>query len=279
MKQLLAIILALAPVSLAAQVKAPAVAETRMIAIEGSRNFRDAGGYQTADGRRVKMGRLYRSASLADLTPQGMSALEKPKIAAVIDLRSTDERLADSNNWLAAAGLGYWTRDYAMEQMGMRQLFSDPAKLTPDAVRSALAEAYRSMPKVMAPSYRQLFDRLGNAGRGAVVVNCTAGKDRTGIATALVLTALGVPYETVREDFLLSNAAARSQFHSGVTMPPAMAAVPRESLALLAGVDGSWLDAAFDQMRKDHGSIEGWLKAELDVGPEQITALKQQMLE
>ncbi len=256
----------------------PGAAQDRTIAIEGGRNFRDVGGYRTGDGRTVKPGVLYRSASLAALTPQGMSALEKLRIAAIIDLRSTDERRADTSNWLAAAGMGYWTRDYAMDSMGLTGLFGDPAGLTPAKVNAALAEGYRAMPKAMAPSYRELFARLTGTPRGAVVVNCTAGKDRTGIATALVLTALGVPYETVREDFLLSNAAARSQFHSGVTMPPEMAAIPRESLALLAGVDGSWLDAAFDQMRKDRGSIEGWLEAELGVGPLQIAALKQNML-
>lgn len=281
MYKFLAILLALTPAILAAKEAVPAgsVAASRMIAIEGTRNFRDAGGYRTADGRRVKLGRLYRSGSLADLTEQGRSALAKLHVVSIIDLRSTDERRADSNAWQASAGLGYWTRDYAMADMGLRGLFADPAKLSPEAVRTAMAGGYRSMPAAMAPSYRQLFARLGSARRGAVVVNCTAGKDRTGIGTALVLTALGVPYQTVREDFLLSNAAASAQFHTGVTMPPAMAAVPRESLALLAGVDGTWLDAAFDQMRKDRGSVAGWMRAELGVGPKQIAALKRKMLE
>ncbi len=254
-------------------------ADGRIKAIDGTRNFRDAGGYLTADGRKVKMGKLYRAGSLAGLTPQGMSALEKLHIAAIIDLRSTDERRTDTSNWLAAAGMGYWTRDYAMDDMGISALFGgDPAALTPERVRAALAEGYRGMPKALAPSFRQLFASLAAPQSGAVVVNCTAGKDRTGIATALVLTALGVPYETVREDFLLSNAAARQQFHSGVTMPPAMAKIPQESLLMLAGVDGAWLDAAFDQMRKDRGSIDGWLEAELGVGPAQIAALKRNML-
>lgn len=278
---LLPLALLLVPPALADAPAAPAAAEAgnRIKAIEGTRNFRDAGGYLTADGRKVKLGKLYRTGSLAGLTPQGMSALEKLHIAAIIDLRSTDERRTDTSNWLALAGMGYWTRDYALDDMGISALFGgDPAALTPERVRAALAEGYRAMPKALAPSFHQLFARLAAPQRGAVVVNCTAGKDRTGIATALVLTALGVPYETVREDFLLSNAAARQQFHSGVTMPPAMAKVPRESMMMLAGVDGTWLDAAFDQMRKDRGSIEGWLEAELGVGPRQIAMLKRNML-
>ena len=79
-----------------------------------------------------------------------------------------------------------------------------PALRTPEAIQAMMLGAYRTMPRAQAPAYRELFARL-STGRGPVVLNCTAGKDRTGIGAALVLTALGVPYATVRQDFLLSN--------------------------------------------------------------------------
>ena len=147
-----------------------------------------------------------------------------------------------------------------------------------------MAQGYRTMPKALAPSYRELFARL-IAGRGATVVNCTAGKDRTGIGAALVLTALGVPYGTVREDFLLSNRAIAAQFSrspgaGGIDARSAagFAALPLDVAALLAGVDGPYLDAAFDQIRQDYGTVEGYLAKELGLGPRKIALLRRRML-
>ncbi|MBW8786042.1 MAG: tyrosine-protein phosphatase, partial [Novosphingobium sp.] len=94
-----------------------------------------------------------------------------------------------------------------------------------------------------------------------------------GVGVALVLTALGVPYATVRDDFLLSNRAAAQNATSGP-----LASLPPESARLLAGVDGSYLDAAFDQIRRDYGSVDAYLRRELGVGPAQRAALRRRML-
>lgn len=251
---------------------------SRFIAIEGGHNFRDAGGYRTADGRSVRRGLFFRSASMASLTPQGMMQLQALRIGSIVDLRSTDERRSDTSNWLAASGQGYWARDYSLDATGFARMAGDPKSLTAETVRAAMAEGYRGMPKTLAPSYRELFARLA-AGKGATVVNCTAGKDRTGIAAALVLTALGVPYAVVREDFLLSNSAIRTS-HVGVVdaRSAQLAALPREVLIPLAGVEGGYLDAAFEQMRKDYGSVEGYLDKELGVGQREIALLRRRML-
>ncbi len=257
--------------------------QERIIAIDGGHNFRDTGGYRTSSGRTVRRGVFYRSASMANLTPQGMVQLQALHVGSIIDLRSTQERRSDTSNWLAASGQGYWARDYSLDNTGFAAMFGDPSMLNADRVRSAMAQGYRGMPKELAPSYRELFARL-IAGKGAVVVNCTAGKDRTGIGTALVLTALGVPYETVREDFLLSNlAASRQSLGAGsggvdANAAAAMAKLPREVLMLLAGVEGPYLDAAFDQIRTDYGSVEGYLAKELAVGPREIAILRRRML-
>jgi protein-tyrosine phosphatase len=272
--------LLLAPPALAREAPVAASAQTQdnFIAIDGGHNFRDAGGYSTASGRTVRRRVFYRSASMANLSTQGMAQLQTLNVGSIIDLRSTEERRSDSNNWLAASGQGYWTRDYSLGDTGFAALFGDPAKLTADRVRSAMAQGYRGMPKVLAPSYRELFVRL-IAGKGAVVLNCTAGKDRTGIGTALVLTALGVPYATVREDFLLSNLAIRNTSRSGDGgFANQLAALPRDVLVPLAGVEGPYLDAAFDQLRQDYGSVEGYLAKELGVGPRELATLRRRML-
>jgi protein-tyrosine phosphatase len=272
---------------------APAVAtqqartvDSRFVPLEGGRNFRDLGGYRTADGHMVKRGLMYRSGSLGSLTANGQADVAKLRVASIIDLRTTEERSHDTNDLKAAFGQAYWTRDYGMSlgdmaNAGQRAMFSDPAKLTADNLRTMMAGAYRTMPREQAPSYREMFARLV-AGKEPLVVNCTAGKDRTGIASALVLTALGVPYETVRQDFLLSNGApgmdTLQSALAGSRASP-LAKLPPEVVAPLIGVEGVYLDNAFDQIRKDYGSVEGFLDTELGVGAREIAVLKQRMLD
>jgi protein-tyrosine phosphatase len=266
---------ALAEAPAASAVTAAPAAPERFVLVEGGRNFRDAGGYRTADGQLVQRGLLYRSGSLGTITAQGQAALAPLAVAAVIDLRTTEERSHDTAD-LPALFPGYWTRDYGMSLGDMRSVFADPAKLTAEAMRAMMASAYRTMPREQAPSYRVLFARLLE-GKGPVVVNCTAGKDRTGIAAALVLTALGVPYETVRQDFLLSNGAPGMEtLKSGLSGP--LSALPADVAAPLIGVEGSYLDTAFAQLRQDYGSVEAFMAKELGVGPMEIAALKRRML-
>ena len=260
---------------------APAAAQTqaheRFIVLEGGRNFRDMGGYRTANGRSVKWGTLYRSGSLAYLTPKGIGDFDQLHVTAIIDLRSTDERRRDPNNWQAASSHGYWTRDYGLPMTGLPASFGDPAKMTGEAARAMMAGSYRSLAQQQAPSYRELFARLTGPARGPVVVNCSAGKDRTGIATALVLTALGVPYDTVRQDYLLSNGAyGMDSLKRDLSSP--MAALSPDAAAALAGVDGSYIDATFAALREQYGSVENFMRQELGVGPRQIALLKARML-
>jgi protein-tyrosine phosphatase len=140
-----------------------------------------------------------------------------------------------------------------------------------------MAHTYRTLAQEQAPSYRELFARLADPRRGPVVVNCSAGKDRTGIATALVLTALGVPYATIKQDYLLSNGAyGMDSLKRDLSSP--MAALAPDAAAALAGVDGSYLDATFAGLRKQYGSVDNFLASELGVGPRQIAILKARML-
>jgi protein-tyrosine phosphatase len=273
----LALALALAaPAALVPLAAVHAESVARFIRLDGAQNFRDVGGYRTGDGRRVKQGVLYRSGTLGGLTAAGQARLAALRPAAVIDLRSTDERGRDANSTWLRARPGYWSRDYGMSLGDMGRAFGDPSKLTVAGMRAMMAGAYRTMYKEQAPAYRVLFVRLAE-GRGPVVLNCTAGKDRTGIGTALVLTAIGVPYAEVRDDFLLSNAGIDPAKLTGTISGP-LAKLPPEVVAPLLGVEGAYLDAAFDQIRKDYGSVEAFLAKELGVGSREIVRLRRRML-
>jgi len=250
---------------------------SRFALLEGGRNFRDVGGYRTADGRTVRSGIMYRSGSLGSLTASGQSVLAGLQVARIIDLRTSDERSRDAWDLKSSFGERYWTRDYGMSLGDARSMFADPSKLTAEYMRNMMANAYRTMAQEQTPSYRELFADLV-AGKQPLVVNCTAGKDRTGIATALVLTALGVPYETVREDFLLSNGAPGMETLAG-SLSPGLNKLPPDVAAPLIGVEGVYLDNAFDQLRKEYGSIEGYMQRELGVGPGEIATMRRRMLD
>ena len=259
-----------------AQASAPTV-DSRFILLEGTRNFRDLGGLRTADGHVVKPGLFFRSGPLGSLTEKGRADFDRLHVTRIVDLRTTEERSHDAYSQKAVFGAAYWTRDYGMSMGDMRSLFSDPSKLTADNMRAMMTQAYRTMPKEQAPAYRELFASLV-AGKGPVVVNCTAGKDRTGIGTALVLTALGVPYETVKQDYLLSNGAPGMNTLSGA-ISPALARLPADVTAPLVGVDGAYLDATFAQIKQDYGSVEGFMQTQLGVGPTEIAAMRARMLQ
>ena len=250
--------------------------DSRFILLDGGRNFRDLGGLRTADGQAVKAGLFYRGGPLGSLTEKGKADFAKLHVARIVDLRSTEERSHDAYSQKDAYGDAYWTRDYTLSLGNMGAMFSDPSKLTADNMRTMMTTAYRTLPKEQAPAYRELFASLV-AGKGPVVVNCTAGKDRTGIATALVLTALGVPYDTVRQDFLLSNGAPGMNTLGGA-ISPMLARLPADVAAPLIGVEGVYLDTAFAQLRQDYGSVEGFMQTELGVGPNEIAALRARML-
>lgn len=274
----LALAVLVQPITLAAkapQAHSTVAAHERFVLVEGGRNFRDIGGYRTRDGRMVAWGRLYRSGSLGNLTPAGEQVIASLHPVGIIDLRANNERARDRGAWLTSMP-GYWAKSYDMSTGDMGRTFAAPGALEPAGIKAMMFAAYRRLPKEQADSYRELFARLITA-NGPLIVNCTAGKDRTGVAAALVLTALGVPYATVREDFLLSNGAP-GMSTLGASLPGPLASLPPESARLIAGVDGSYLDIAFNQIRTDYGSVEAYLARELGMGPTQIKSLRQTML-
>lgn len=257
-----------------APAQAAAAQRSQFVPVEGVRNFRDVGGYRAADGKTVRWGVLYRAGALGSMTPRGRTEFARLGVGSIVDLRSPAERQKEPEDWLASRRISYWTRDYDMGGHDPARPMSMPR--TPEAIRALMYGAYGTIPKQMAPSYRELFTRL-IGGRGAVVLNCTAGKDRTGIGTALVLHALGVPYATIRQDFLLSNAGVDV---AGLrrSLPEDLAKLPDEALTPLAGVEGEYIDTTFAQLRKDYGSIEGYLQKELAIGPREIAQLRRRML-
>ena len=252
-----------------ASVPVAAPAHQRVLPLQGGRNFRDLGGYRTADGRTVKWGLLYRSGQMHDLTPADYAYLQKLGIRTVCDFRDTRERTGEPTLWPAGQKPKVLSDDYALDMSGM-MLPGDPSTWTHEQVVAAMTATYPKLLDQFRGQYRRMFAEL-LAGNAPLAFHCTAGKDRTGVAAALLLSALGVPRATVIEDYLLSN--------QHMAPPPAhptgfWAKLSPEAARTFAGVDRRYIEAVFAVTDRHPGGTMGYLKDELGVDPARIAKLR-----
>lgn len=173
--------------------------DARWIDLEGPSNFRDLGGLPTADGGRVRTGLLYRSDSLALLTPGDVEHLvTRIGLRRVVDLRSAPEIGRHGRAELDAVGIEIVHAPIVDETRGEQRGIEDPARLTLDRIYLLMLERFRTrfgaaVAALAAPSHQP------------AVFHCAAGKDRTGLIGALILETCGVARALVVEDFLLTN--------------------------------------------------------------------------
>ncbi|WP_241032130.1 tyrosine-protein phosphatase [Rhodococcus pseudokoreensis] len=214
-----------------------------------ARNARDIGGYPTADGGVVRSGVVFRTDALDRLTPRDLAQLESSNVTVVDDLRTTYER-ALAPDRLPAGADGHWYD--VLGQSPITTLVDMPA-------------AYRAFvtgPGGANEAFSAVLHDIAESD-GAVIYHCSAGKDRTGWATAVLLTVLGVPRETVNADYLLSNTyRGADPEHPG-----------------LDGVDQAWLDSAFDTAVATYGSFDAYVSEGLKLSDGDITKLKSRLLD
>jgi protein-tyrosine phosphatase len=269
---LLALAAPLAPLVARDMPVAMAAPHDRVLPLQGGQNFRDLGGYRTADGRTVKWGLLFRSGSMHFLTPADYTYLESRGIRTVCDFRSAEERKAEPVSWPATKAPNVLADDYAMQSMG---LVPPSMQTTPDAARTTMAAMYPQILSRFSGQYRRMFGEL-LAGRAPLAFNCSAGKDRTGVAAALLLTALGVPRETVIEDYLLTNRYfdPRKVVRSGGQAMAGWDKLPPEVLKVYMGADRSYIEAALRVLETHPGGTEGWFRDEMGLSRADLATLR-----
>jgi protein-tyrosine phosphatase len=244
--------------------------------LEEAYNLRDLGGVAVQDGRTVRRGMVFRSASLAGLTGAHEAMIVDMGVRLIMDFRSNSERAHRPSG----ATIRTWSRDYGDgEGDGERMQAWKMPDLTADHAIALMVGVYRILPEQHADTYAELFRRLA-AGETPLLFHCTAGKDRTGVAAALLLELLGASREAIQQDYLRTNATL-SQSLEGIKASLAnMGISPRDDAAFapILEVRDVYLEAMFDHVESAYGSVLAYATKRLELTSAEIDAVRRNLL-
>ncbi len=249
----------------------------RKLPLAGTRNFRDHGGYPTAGGGRVRWGQLFRADSLAELTEGDVAYLERLGLALVIDLRGEDEIRERPNPLAARAGFAY--RHHPIGERGLapaewRRLFeSGELEIDP----RWLVRGYIGTLDERAARVGEVLRELA-AARAPAVFHCTAGKDRTGVISALLLLLLGVPRDVVVGDYSLTA------LYTGDRIPAAEQwfaerGIDPEQAAHVLSSRRELIEEALAHLDAKHGGAERYVVEKAGITEAEIEALRERLVE
>jgi protein-tyrosine phosphatase len=258
--------------------------------LEGQPNFRDLGGYETTDGRTVKWGQVYRSGELPRLSDDDAAHLETLEIETVVSFLTEKEieargpdRLPDGVTEVAlpmeAGNLGELTA--VVNEARRTGDFSQVSpEINPDIHRKLMVEGREY--------YAALLREIVDPGSRPLVFHCSHGVHRTGTAAAILLSALGVPWETIRADYLLSNTYRQEEINHRLAQLRDLNAentgvAPEEvdttNMDAFYILQATYVDAALEQAVEDYGSMEAYIRDGLGISDEEVEKLKSQLLD
>jgi protein-tyrosine phosphatase len=267
---------------------APLVIADRSLHLADAPNFRDVGGVRTASGQWIRMGILYRSGSLNNLTTTEDDEMTALGITHVVDLRTAAERAATIDK--LAPGTDYVVDDVLAGNPTLSNITgaatalisgSNKSSATVAQAEGILTGLYKALPVLdtAKTGYGQLFTSAATLPAGqALVFHCTAGKDRTGWATAALELELGVPMSTVDADYLESNRYVLPEYKPVVANYVAQGGKAKVIDAVL-GVQPRYLDTSLKVMDSVYGSVDGYFSKGLGLSPATVTALRHELLE
>ena len=237
--------------------------------LTGASNFRDLGGYAGKDGRTVRWRHIFRSNHLGHLTEADIAVLRGLGLKSAFDFRGAEER---SSAQCAMSDITVHSLPVEPTVVAaLRARLAGGKALSPDDGIEVMRESYVGYVRQNTGRYRSLFAHLlqDNA---PLVIHCTAGKDRTGFACALILHSLGVPEAVISEDYLLTNRFYKRD-------PSASNDLPDDVRQVLGTVQATFLGAAFDAIRDDYGDMQSYFGDGLGLGRAERAALEARYLE
>ena len=252
----------------------------RLAPLETGSNFRDIGGYEGFGGRHIKWGLIYRSGGTPLLSDSDLAEVSQLGLKSVVDLRSDDERVIAPTRIL---GVNYNAYGYSFRQINVRRTSQSAGNGS---------EVYRNFPTLLAPQLRIIFaELLGD--EAPLAYNCTAGQDRTGFVTAMVLSALGVSHDKIIQDYHLStryripaNEMPRIDLARYPDNPTAQMFARYQNMAnanvpqpLVDAQGQAFLEGAFNEIATNWGSVDNYLNREIGLDAAKLARLRQMYLE
>lgn len=241
----------------------------RLAPLQGASNFRDLGGYLTTDGRRVRRGQVFRSDHLAGLTEADVVRLQDLGVRHSLDFRGVAEYTATPYDIPGVERVALTIEPTVIARM--QALVAQGIVPTTEETVELMRETYRDFVNRNADMYGRFMKHLLEQPTPQVF-HCTAGKDRTGFAAALVLSALGVDRATIEQDYLLTNqlykrdARLEGQGHAHV-------------MKVLWQVQPEFLDAAFEVVDAQHGGMTDYLHGAIGLSTQELAELRKLLLE
>ena len=248
------------------------IISNRTIDMDNVLNFRDLGGYFTSDEKQLKWGRIYRSGHLSNSNLFDQEKLKRLGIKTIIDFRTEEDRKAHPYfinvpkiNIPIIPGDIHNFKDKLLNE-----------GLTRSETILHMQEAYKEMLENNADKYAEMFDVLLDKNNYPIVLTSFLGKDRVGVASALLLYALGVPEYVIEEDYMASNKyidPKKTLSYSG-TLPESL----QESVTALFSANNAYLNSAFDYIKEQYGSIDNYLEKKVRVSKGKIIILRKLMI-
>ncbi len=247
--------------------------EPRRLSFVGAVNFRDLGGYATTDGRCVAMRRIYRSDSLSDLNDDDLKMLAGLGLRSLCDFRLDSERQRKPNR--LPSGSGPRIHEIGFAPKGTLDMWREinAGKLSPAEVEERMREHYRMFVVDHLGEYRRMFDMLLAPDALPALIHCASGKDRTGVGSALLLMALGVPRETILEDYLLSDLFRRDLSHI------LFDGVDESVLSAVVQAHPSYLTTTFETIDLLWRSDAAFIETGLGLHEQELARFRQLLLE
>ncbi len=240
-------------------------------------NFRDAGGYRTEGGRTVRTGCLFRSGAFSSSTDNDLAQLSRLGLKLLVDLRGQSEHQQSPNRLPDhkrpdTLSLPIWPKasnevERALLAGTIRE-FGDSGRYGEPDTPSAMRNFYRSFVRDHRSEWSRLLGMLCKSGAHPTVVHCAGGKDRTGVAIAIVLLALGVPRDTVMQDYLKTNLAVDQWISADHPN-----GLPQFFLSVMKA-HPSYLDAALSEIDSEFGGFENYLMNQLHISKTQRQLLE-----
>jgi protein-tyrosine phosphatase len=237
--------------------------------LQGASNFRDVGGYLNTQGRRVRRGQVFRSDHLAGLTGEDVARLQALGIGHSLDFRGAQECAATPYAIAGVERVALTIEPTVIARM--QALVAQGVVPTTEETVELMRETYRDFVNHNAATFGRFLKHLLEKPTPQVF-HCTAGKDRTGFAAALLLSALEVDRATIERDYLLTNqlykrdARLEGQGHPHV-------------MKVLWQVQPAFLQAAFEVVDAQHGGMRDYLHGAIGLNPQEVAELQRMMLE